>query len=143
MKQIAASMAQELTQSSIVEFQQANAAQSERLARMIYPDYDEVMKFLPDVLRSQKMVEAIRSDPDPAGLAYALAKTNPEYVKTVAAKQTQQVAQKIQENLSAQPSIASAPAAVTKQQTPQDEAERIRRMSDAEFDAYVRSKRGY
>lgn len=144
LKQIVGGMMGELSQSALGEVQMAKAAQSERIAAMAHPDYNDVVqKYLPGVLRSQAMIDAIKADPDPAEFAYNLAKTNPEYAKDMAAKQTQQVAQKIQQNLTQQSSIAAAPAAVTQTQTPDDEAAKIRNMSDADFEAYVRSRRGY
>ena len=143
-KTVASQMMADIRSQAMTELQAANAAQSERMAAMRYPDFNEVVsKYLPGVLRSQKMVDAIRADSDPAELAYALAKTNPEYMKDVQAKQAQQVAQKIQQNLGSQGSIAAAPAAVTQKVTPQDEAERIRNMSDAEFDQLLLQRRGY
>ena len=114
---------------------------SERVARIRYTDYDDILEKYtsPLIARRPDLMEVINKSADPAETAYLLGRSHPDFIKTQLAQKTSAVADKIQKNVQ-KPKTLSARTSGAPRVSADD---KYKSMNDADFDAELERITGH
>lgn len=114
---------------------------TERVARIRYTDYDDVLENYTAkmIARRPDLMEVINKSADPAETAYLLGRSHPDFIKAQLSQKTNALADKIQKNTQ-KPRTLSARTSGAPRVSGDD---RYNSMSDADFDAELEKITGH
>ena len=114
---------------------------SERVARIRYTDYDDILEKYtgPLIARRPDLMEVINKSADPAETAYLLGRSHPDFIQAQLSQKTNAVADKIQKNVQ-KPKTLSARTSGAPRVNADD---KYHSMSDADFEAELERLTGH
>jgi len=114
--------------------------QMELQAKSKYSDWEDVVVLAKDLaMQNEGLGEAIMRSSNPAETAYLLGKTHPQYAEKQNQRVTQQVADKINNNLNRPPTLSSMGGGAANR----EDGSHYLNMSKADLEAEIRRVKGY